>query len=54
MGRPFQLLPNGYIGKSDPSSRRGWHQVNAELNPEYISRPKLGSRRQRRSMPRDE
>jgi len=54
INKPFQLLPNGYIGKFDPSSHRGWHQVNAKMNPKYLSRPKLGSRRQRRNMPRDE
>jgi hypothetical protein len=54
ISKPFQLLPNGYIGMFDPASHRGWHQVNAELNPKYLSRPKLGSRRQRRNLPRDE
>ena len=54
ISRPFQLLPNGYIGVLDPTSHKGWHQLNAEMNPRYISRPKLGSRRQRRAMPREE
>ncbi len=54
IGRPFQLLPNGYIGVFDPASHRGWHQLNAGPSPRYASRPKQGSRRQRRTLPRDE
>ena len=54
ISKPFQLLPNGYIGVFDPSGHRGWHQVNAKTNPSYHTRPRPGSRRQRRNMPRDE
>ena len=54
INRPFQLLPNGYIGVFDPSSHRGWRQVNAKESPSYASRPRPGSRRQRRNMPREE
>lgn len=53
IGGPFQLLPNGYIGVFDPSSHRGWHQVSAKESQRYASRPRPGSRRQRRSMPRE-
>ena len=52
--KPFQLLPNGYIGVFDPASHKGWHQVNGKMNPKYLARAKLGSRRQRRNTPRDE
>ena len=54
ISKPFQLLPNGYIGVFDPSTHRGWRQVDAKMNPRYISRPRPGSRRQRRNMPREE
>ena len=54
ISKPFQLLPNGYIGVFDPSTHRGWHQVDARMSPRYISRPRPGSRRQRRNMPREE
>jgi hypothetical protein len=51
---PFRLLPNGYIGVFDPASHGGWHQVSDKVNPDYLSHPRLGSRRQRRNTPRGE
>jgi hypothetical protein len=52
--KPFQLLPGGYIGVLSVDSGRGWHQVDYDASPRYVSRPRLGSRRQRRSMAREE
>ncbi len=52
---PLFLLPGGYIMKMHLGSGTGWHQVNAQEVPgKYISRPKLGSRRDRRRTPRDQ
>src|SRR5216683_5420888 len=50
---PLQLLPGGYIGAFDISAGSGWHQVTAEKTPASIlSRGNVGSRRERRSVPR--
>lgn len=51
---PFQLLPGGYIGICDVNSTNGWTQLTAAgVNLNYASRPHVGSRRERRRIPRN-
>ncbi len=53
---PFELAPGGYIGVFDPNNPSGgWGIVTADKNPGTVisSRPKAGSRRDRRRTPRD-
>jgi hypothetical protein len=51
--QPFQLLQGGYIGIFDVSTGTGWHQLTSggQANT-YQSRPRLGSRRERRRTPK--
>ncbi|MEV6773972.1 hypothetical protein AB0N05_35595 [Nocardia sp. NPDC051030] len=52
---PFQLLPGGYISVYDIRSGSGWHQLTAASAPlQYAARPRVGSRRERRRVPRDQ
>jgi hypothetical protein len=52
--KPFQLLKGGYISVYDVHGMMGWHQLNAEEAPtRYDLRPRVGSRRERRRIPRD-
>lgn len=52
---PFELLKGGYIGVFDVGSGGGWTQITAEGSPHaYATRPKVGARRERRRMPRDQ
>jgi hypothetical protein len=51
------LLPGGYIGAFDVTSGTGWHQITAEFGRGRslaASRPRVGSRRERRRTPRDQ
>jgi hypothetical protein len=51
---PLQLLPGGYIGVFDVSAGTGWHQMTAEKCPVSMAqRGKVGSRRERRRIPRE-
>ncbi len=51
--KPFQLLPGGYIGAFDVLSGN-WTQFTARgQRHTYEMRPRLGSRRERRTTPRD-
>jgi hypothetical protein len=53
--QPFELLTGGYIGVFDVGSGSGWHQLQAASGPyRYESRPRVGSRRERRRTPRAE
>jgi hypothetical protein len=53
-----ELLPGGYIGAFDVVSGTGWHQITKETDPHTRgvrrSRPRVGSRRERRRLPRDQ
>jgi hypothetical protein len=50
---PFQLLAGGYIGIFDVSAGSGWSQITAQGAPhEYKARARVGSRRERRTIPR--
>ena len=52
---PFELLAGGYIGVFDVNSGSGWHQVTAEKRPtNTLLRGNVGSRRERRAVPRDQ
>jgi hypothetical protein len=52
---PLQLLPGGYIGIFNVSEGSGWQQETAEKHPTSIKhRGHLGSRRERRTVPRTE
>ncbi len=52
--KPFQLLAGGYIGVFNVTGGSGWTQLTAKgAVPEYRSRPRVGSRRERRRTPRD-
>lgn len=53
-----ELLPGGYIGAFDVTSGTGWHQITKPADPQTRgvrrSRPRVGSRRERRKLPRDQ
>jgi hypothetical protein len=50
---PLQLLAGGHIGVFDVNSGSGWQQQTAEKKPtETLSRGNVGSRRERRRIPR--
>jgi len=46
--KPFHLLTGGYIGIYDVTSGSGWQQLNASQHRNDRSRPRVGSRRERR------
>jgi hypothetical protein len=51
---PLQLLAGGYIGTFNVSSGSGWQQTTAEKCPNNIlNRGPVGTRRERRNIPRD-
>jgi len=51
---PLQLLAGGYIGTFHVSSGSGWQQATAEKRPNNVlSRGPVGTRRERRNIPRD-
>lgn len=50
---PLQLLTGGYIGIFDVSKGGGWQQLTAKLGNQKARAP-IGSRRERRRIPRDE
>jgi hypothetical protein len=52
---PLELLAGGYIGVFDVNSGSGWQQQTAEKKPtETLSRGNVGSRRERRRIPRQQ
>lgn len=52
---PLQLLAGGYIGVFDVASGSGWQQMTAEKRPANAKqRGPVGSRRERRTMPRNQ
>jgi hypothetical protein len=55
MQNPFQLLAGGYIGVFNVTSGTGWTQQTAEKRPaNLLHRGPVGTRRERRSIPRDQ
>jgi hypothetical protein len=53
--KPFELRPGGYIGYFDVASGSGWQQQTAQrADGKFMSRPHVGSRRERRRTPRDQ
>jgi hypothetical protein len=53
--RAFEIRPGGYIGYFDIGSGSGWQQLNGKsTRASYAARPHVGSRRERRRMPRDQ
>ncbi|MFE6053223.1 hypothetical protein ACFQ6N_20890 [Kitasatospora sp. NPDC056446] len=52
--RPLELLTGGYIGVFDVSAGTGWSQQTAALTAAYATRAHVGSRRERRRIPRDQ
>lgn len=52
--KPLELLKGGYIGVFDVSSGSGWHQITAEKTPRMQIRGNVGSRRERRRVPREQ
>lgn len=49
IGKPFELLPGGYIGAFDVASGSGWHQItNEKTEIKFDMRARVGSRRERR------
>lgn len=53
--KPFELLSGGYISVYELHGGGGWKQIDAERSrPDYRSRPRLGSRRDRRRTPREQ
>lgn len=52
---PFQILPGGYMGVLDFGNlSQGWQQVTADKAPNAARRPHVGSRRERRGIPKDQ
>jgi hypothetical protein len=57
IAKPLQLLPGGYIGYFDVQKGSGWQQKTMQHDIEAIlkaRRQPRGSRRERRSVPRDQ
>jgi hypothetical protein len=53
--QPFLLSKGGYISTLDPSNNNGWTQaVSQEEDRRYTMRAPIGSRRERRRIPRNE
>jgi hypothetical protein len=54
--QPLQLLAGGYIGIYNVTSGSGWQQITADKSPAamYKARAPVGSRRERRKIPRDQ
>jgi hypothetical protein len=65
VGSPFELLPGGYIGYYDIDGGSGWQQLTARESADarkisarasapapYTARPRVGSRRERRRLPK--
>jgi hypothetical protein len=51
--QPFQILPGGYLSVLDLGNLAlGWQQVTMDRKGAMLSRPPVGSRRERRSIPR--
>lgn len=51
---PFQLIQGGYIGIYDVRQGGQWHQITADSVPNFKTRAHLGSRRERRRLPKDQ
>ena len=52
---PLQLLPGGYISILDLDAGIGWTSISADKQPvNTLMRGNVGSRRERRGMPRDQ
>jgi hypothetical protein len=47
---PFKLAPGGYITVYTFGDGKGWHDLTCD-DEEYVKRPRLGSRRERRRVP---
>lgn len=56
INQPLQILQGGYIGAFDVTTGTGWHQLqpNADRAMAYYNRARVGSRRERRRIPRDQ
>jgi hypothetical protein len=67
VGGPFELLPGGYIGYYDIDGGSGWQQLTARESADarkisarasapapYTARPRVGSRRERRRLPKNQ
>lgn len=53
--QPFQLLSGGYISTLDPSNNNGWTQAVSQAEERrYAMRAPVGSRRERRRIPRSQ
>lgn len=52
--KPLQILEGGYQSIYDPTSGRGWQEVDAKSNPvsAFDARARVGSRRERRHLQR--
>jgi len=51
---PLQLLPGGYASYLDITNGQGWQQKYADATPSFANRPRVGSRRERRRLPREQ
>jgi hypothetical protein len=52
IAQPFQLLADGYISQFDTSNTDGWTQASGQRLGRYAMRAPVGSRRERRRIPR--
>lgn len=55
--KPLQLLPGGYMSVLNIRATQGWTQIFAEVKSsqeQYSKRARVGSRRERRTVPRGE
>ena len=51
--KPLELAPGGYIGIFDITGGQGWQQITAKGAPLLRARAPVGSRRERRRIPKD-
>jgi hypothetical protein len=52
---PLQILEDGYLSVKHESGSRGWQEIGPPKQPcRYQGRPRVGSRRERRRIPRDQ
>ena len=53
--RPLQILEDGYLSVKHESGSHGWQEIGPPKQPcRYQGRPRVGSRRERRRIPRDQ
>ncbi len=55
ISHPLEILTDGYLSVKHEGDSRGWHEIGPPNQPcRYQGRPRVGSRRERRRIPRDQ